>query len=313
MTAKPGPPLGSPFLAFVGEAERKPLNVAIWLALGIPLALIGMVLVFVILADVGPHLPDQANAVFRGPHRLLLECKGMALSSFAQLAIAAALLGAGRQVFQREAWTFVTPVRPFAPALLGAGVAVFALLLAAEFGVEHFATGETWAAPILARDAPLLDRWVYGLFTPLALMVGAVASLIYRGVLLQATAALAVSRPGLSLMNGLLFAMIQSLAALDPSPVAFVERTMFGAMLAWSVLELGGLEFGIGALVVTGAGAALLAETPSTVDHVAAFHWADLLKTATWLDFGEIAGVTLAALAAIEVIKRLRARYEAGA
>lgn len=83
-----------------------------------------------------------------------------------------------------------------------------------------------------------------------------IMKVLFRGVLLQLTAAFTRSLPLLLLVNGCIFSAIH----LDPRPDAFLVRTVSGAVLAWTVLRLSGLEFALGAHLANNLVLALLVE-----------------------------------------------------
>ena len=145
MSAPTGSAPVSPFLAFVSPQDRSPMRVGLWLALGLPMAFFGFVLVGASAHVLDPGLLDRVEqGSVAGPHRLLFECAILGVQAFAEIAAALALLGAARLAFQRPAWTFVSPARPFGFKLLAAGLIVYGVLTAAGLGCGPGAGRRGW-------------------------------------------------------------------------------------------------------------------------------------------------------------------------
>jgi membrane protease YdiL (CAAX protease family) len=77
---------------------------------------------------------------------------------------------------------------------------------------------------------------------PLILLISVVEEVVFRGVLLQVSGHLTRNHVALALLNGAVYALSRG----DPSPAAVINSAAIGALWAWSVLELGGLEFAVG-------------------------------------------------------------------
>jgi membrane protease YdiL (CAAX protease family) len=304
MSAPTGSAPVSPFLAFVTPQDRSPMRVGLWLALGLPLAFFGFVLVAASAHVLEPGLIDrlQASGAITGPHRLPFEAAILGVQALAEIAAALALLGAARLAFQRPAWTFVSPARPFAFRLMAAGLVVYGVLTAAALGVDA-AQGVRLVPPVLDLGEPLADRIAYGLAClPLILLAAAAEELAFRGALLQVTSAFIRTRIGLCVANGLLFAALH----LQANPLVFLELAVTGAVFAYSVLELGGIEFSLGAHFANNLLLLMLQEPMSAAAAGSPFRWSDLATASTWIDLGETAALALATLAAVRLIKRRR-------
>jgi membrane protease YdiL (CAAX protease family) len=306
MTAPSGSVPSSPFLAFVGAQDRNPLRVGLWLALGLPLAGLALILVGTAAQALDPALVAwlQMDGPFTGPHRLLTQCRYLCLITFLELGAALAILGAARVAFQRPAWTFVSPVRHFAPSLLAWGVLVYGVLAMVGLGLDAL-QGAKLVPPILSAQDPETERMVYALASlPLILLAAAAEEILFRGVLLQVTGAYIKTRFGLCVVNGLVFALMH----VDPSPMAFLGLALMGGVFAWSVLELGGLEFSIGAHFINNALILLLQQPLSAAAKTPPFQWSDLAQLDAWTGLAESAAISTLTVVAVQLISRRRAR-----
>jgi hypothetical protein len=280
------------------------MRVGLWLSLGLPLAFLAIMLAAALADALDPSLPKGVSATT--PHHLLVLCGQLAFVAFLCLAAALPLLGAARLAFQRPAWTFVSPARSFAPDLLAAGALVYVVLTAASVGVDLLA-GARLAPPLLDRRQPELDRLVYGLAAaPLILLANAAQELLFRGVILQVVGAFIRTRVGLCVMNGLVSGLVMTILLPQPNPVLFLDLAVTGAVFAYSVLELGGLEFSLGAGFAGDFLLWLLHEPSTGGGKSAGFRWGDLLKADTLVEIGLIAAVALGTVAGVRLVKRLR-------
>lgn len=303
MSAPTGSAPVSPFLAFVSPQDRSPMRVGLWLALGLPMAFFSFVLVGAFAHVLDPGLLDRVEqGQTAGPHRLLFECTILAVEAFAEIAAALALINAARLAFQRPAWTFVSPARPFGFKLLAAGLIVYGVLTAAGLGLD-LARGERLVPPVLNLSEPLGDRLAYGLVSlPLILLAAAAQELAFRGAFLQVTGAFVKTRIGLCVANGLVFAALH----LQANPLIFLEFALTGGVFAYSVLELGGIEFSLGAHFANNLLLLMLQEPVSGAAEATPFRWSDLAAASTWIDLAEITAIALATIAAVRLIKRRR-------
>jgi uncharacterized protein len=303
MSAPTGSAPVSPFLAFVSPQDRSPMRVGLWLALGLPMAFFAFVLVGAFAHVLDPGLLDRVEqGQAAGPHRLLFECAILAVEAFAEIAAALALIGAARLAFQRPAWTFVSPARPFGFKLLAAGLIVYGVLTAAGLGVD-LARGDRLVPPVLDLSEPFGDRLAYGLVSlPLILLAAAAEELAFRGALLQVSSAFVKTRIGLCVANGLVFAALN----LQANPLIFLELALTGGVFAYSVLELGGIEFSLGAHFANSLLLLMLQEPLSAAAGATPFHWSDLATASTWIDLAEMTAIALATIGAVRLIKRRR-------
>jgi hypothetical protein len=300
-------PASSPFLAFVGESERNPLHVALWAALGVPLAALGLIMLAGLLQAIDPHLLAAVNdaAGGRGHHQLLWFCQALLEEAFLALILGAALLGSAKLAFQREAWTFVTPARRFDFRHMALGFGLFALVFALRIAMAEAMDGVWSLPPIADIKLPTDERAVFGLvLVPFLLIAGTASTIVFRGVLLQISSAFATSRLGLCLANGLAYALLR----FDFDPLQVLGFIALGATLAWSVLELGGLEFSLGATFGANLVGGLLLPPPGDSPR---FKLSDLLQVDSWMSFAMTLATCALTLVAIYVIKRRLSAREA--
>jgi membrane protease YdiL (CAAX protease family) len=259
-----------------------------------------------LVATLDPTLHDRLRAdpsLSHVAHRLLAAGRLLGIYAAMQFAMALPLLLAARLAFQRPAWTFVSPARPFSPKLLAWGMVVGLIFFVADVGPDLL-NGATLAPPILDLRQPQADRIAYGLaVAPLILLAIAAEELVYRGVLLQVAAAFIRTRVGLCVVNGLTFALLRALLG-ESSPITMLGLTMAGAAFAYSVLELGGLELSLGARFSNFL-VAILMEAPSA-ERSPPFHWSDLSRPDAWISLGATAAAALATVGAVRLIKQFR-------
>jgi hypothetical protein len=302
MTAPPGSEPVSPFLAFVGPQDRNPLRFGLWLTLGLPLALMGAIFVAAFAKALEPSGLVKGFEAPVGPHRLLAECRQLCVGSFYYLALALPFLGAARLAFQRPAWTFVSPARPFSVRLLVMGALAYAVLVAAVIGIDLLIRSRL-APPLLDASQPPTDRIVYVLaLPPVLLMANAAQEVLFRGVFLQVSGAFVRTRIGLCVMNGLLSSV---LVLPLMNPIIFLQSAVTGAIFAYAVLELGGIEFSVGA-GFAGDFVECLIREPSLEVRTSAFNWADLVRPEVLISMGKLAAVAIGTALAVQLIKRAR-------
>jgi membrane protease YdiL (CAAX protease family) len=305
MTAPSGSEPVSPFLAFVGPHDRNPLRVGLWFTVGGPLAIMGGLFAIKLAEMLEPDLHKGVNP--QSAHELLTVCAGLAARCVLNLVLVLPLLGAARLAFQRPAWTFVSPARAVSLRLLASGVAIYGVLTVAVMGV-NLLMGSQLAPPLVDASQPLMDRVVYGLaLVPILIMSNAAQEVLFRGVLLQVSGAYLRTRIGLCIVNGLLNGLVNVLILWPQlNPYLFVASAVTGAVFAYAVLELGGLEFSVGAAFV-GEFTTCLSQPPSVeAAQTSAFHWSDLARPEVLITLGEMTAVAIATVSAVEIVKRYR-------
>lgn len=235
------------FLAPVGSQERNPARWAGWIGLSVLFAFGGAFVLGSLLAfmDLGAIVQSAGlEPLPEGPGRLIAEAQLMSVVAASLALLAMATLLAARVAFVRPAWTFLAPARPFRLRLVLAGFVLFGALVLVSFGLERLLTGEPMEAPVFDPDYAASSRLIYAGAGALFLLLAAAAEeIVFRGVLLQLTGSFTRNAAVLVIVNGLLFSALH----LDPSPGAFAARAVSGAVWAWTVLRLAGLEFALGA------------------------------------------------------------------
>lgn len=238
----------SPFLAPVGRRERMPLRWLGWLVAAVGIFFLSSLLLVALLAAFVE--PDRLSAMGEleplpeSPFRLFDETRMMFMVSMSLALLAGSAVWSARLMFERKAWTFVTPARPFRLRLFAAGLILFSLVTLLSLGVDLVWGGERPEAPLLDADYTLVSRLVYVTAGGLFILLAATSEeVVFRGVLLQVTAGLTWNTWALVLINGIIFSAIH----LDPAPDAFIARALSGAVWTWTVLRLAGLELAVGA------------------------------------------------------------------
>lgn len=254
-TGRPG------FLDALGEDERRPLSLVGWLGVAVGLALLGLLVANPLLMAGLPSLRAyvETKGPPMGPDALIGELAILAGAAFNTAILAVAIAASARLFFRRPVWTFLAPVRRPDASLLAVGLIFYLMAYGLEV-VVRAGLGERFDPPM---STPGVDwtKYVYALGAPLfAALAAAGEEAAFRGVLLQLSGA-ATRRPLiLCVVNGVLFA----LPGLADGVSLFASQLFLGAVLAFSVLRLGGLEFAFGghfgALLVSTA-----VEKPSTL------------------------------------------------
>lgn len=285
-----------PFLAPVGGAEREPLRWLLWLSLTVVLALAGALasgflfglLDARVLETIAPGAP-----IPEGPRRPIAEAQFMFVVSTLLAVVAMGVLLAAKTAFRRPAWTFVAPAGAFRPRLLLAGFAVFGALVLVSIAIEPAVRGEPLDAPVLDAAYALDARLLYALAAvPFLLLAATAEEIVFRGVLLQLTGAFTRNLAILVVLNGLVFSALH----FDPAPGAFVARAVSGAVWAWAVLRLSGLEFALGAHFANNLLLALLVEPISEGAQVGRDH--------PWPYVAADVGVTLGVVVCLQLALR---------
>lgn len=236
-----------PFLHYVGAPERRVERWLGWVALSAVFFLLSSIATVALLVAFDlMELVETAGkeALPDGPERLFDEARMTFVFTVSLVLTAAGVIAAARTVFGRPAWTFVTPARPFRLRLLAAGFVVFGVLVLLSLVVERMITGDALDPPVFDPSYVLGSRVLYALVGFVCIVLASAAEeLVFRGVLLQITAGWTRRIAVLAVVNGIVFSAVH----LDPAPDAFVARAASGAVWAWTVLRLAGLEFAIGA------------------------------------------------------------------
>lgn len=226
------------FLAFTGEAERNGWRVAFWFGLGLALAATGLMVVDLLVAVIDKSLlePVEKEAA---PLRVALQL-GVVTLVLAEIFVSYLL--AAKFVFQRPAWTFISPVRRFSFTRLATGAGVAAVFAAGGL-VIRLARGKEIAPFVTDLRVPDLDRFGFvGAGAVFSLLAIVALEGFLRGLIPQVIGAFTRSKILISLVAGAVS------GALYPHEGAMDAAAQFvlGVALTWSVLELAGLEYAIG-------------------------------------------------------------------
>jgi membrane protease YdiL (CAAX protease family) len=242
------------FLAALGPKDRMLWRVAIAPVLVVVL----IVLVGVVCQPVAQWLGDQISTLVAAlglagvdNHRIggcltdsSLTCAGLTMMQAAVWFVPAtvAVLLALALLMGRAPRTWIAAgAFRWRLALLGL---VGGALVIAPFDIAAVALAEAPAPGPLTLPEPVAIKVAYILACLAFLPVWAFfEEVLYRGWLLQQFAALTRSLALVLLVDAALFAL--SHGDLEPGPL--VARTVFGLVLAWSVLRLDGIAFAVGA------------------------------------------------------------------
>lgn len=255
-------PATPPMIASVTRSGRlwRSLATAGWAAAALVILMLAIGLMRLIAPDLAGAF-DLSEAP-RTPNRLIDDARVMA-GLAAILGAWAALTLAGAARIHRRPWSSFLWVgarpslRQFGVGAAAGGAVVSALL----FGYGWL-EGEPLLFPVFDAAYPLPQRMAYALAAPVALFVAALAEeVLFRGLVLQMTAAFTRRVTVICLVNGVLFAALHLYA----DPVVFLSLTLSGALWAWVTLELGGIAFATGAHTAHNLGLAWLAQ-PFTLD-----------------------------------------------
>jgi membrane protease YdiL (CAAX protease family) len=160
-------------------------------------------------------------------------------------ALAFGIILAARFIFDRPMRTWITSAPRFRWSLLAWGAGLMAIGIAALMTADALFADGTFELPILDQG-PIDLKLFYAAALVVGLLAAAAAEeVVFRGYLLQQTAALTRNMAVVIGLNAAVFALFH--LELDPSALA--ARALAGAAFAWAALRLGGLEFAIGAHV----------------------------------------------------------------
>lgn len=163
----------------------------------------------------------------------------LAVAGLASYAAAVAVLALACRVYRRSARSFLTAAPRFRWNLLLAAAVFGAVVVGVAIAVQPLHSTEALAPPLLRGGESLAARLGYaGLAAGCLLLAALAEEIIFRGVLLQLSAALTRSVPLILAVNGLIFSLVH----FDPDPSAFFIRLVMGAGWAWIALRTGGIE-----------------------------------------------------------------------
>ncbi|CAN7420331.1 type II CAAX endopeptidase family protein [Phenylobacterium sp. LjRoot219] len=163
----------------------------------------------------------------------------LSVAGLASYAAALAVLALACWVYRRNAQSFLTAAPRFRWNLLLGGAVFGAVVVAVAIAIQPLLSTEELAPPLLRGGESLGARLGYAGLAAGCLFLAALAEeIIFRGVLLQLSAAFTRSLPLILAVNGLIFSLVH----FDPDLSAFVIRLIMGAGWAWIALRTGGIE-----------------------------------------------------------------------
>ena len=303
-----------PFAAAAGPRERQLLRLAGFLLSGLAAAAAAALLVAAAIT-IGAALPlAKARGIGvldaipltlerdAGSRTLLSYGFELGLAGLASYAAALAILGLAAAFFRRPTRSFLTAARRFRWRLVATGLLIGAAVVGGALAVQSLLADTPRAAPLFQPGESLAARLGYAALAAACLYLAALAEeIVFRGVLLQLTAAFTRSLPLILAVNGLLF----SLAHFDPDPSGLVIRILMGVGWAWITLRSGGIELATGVHLANNLMIALFLAPVSLKPTVSD----KLDPVAIALELGTV----LACVAAVEILARRRQQGRAPA
>lgn len=295
------------FLAPVGARERSLPRLAGFLLAGVAAALAaalaaGLAIVVLDALQIAGQrhvgvLPaiDLALSPGKGPRPLLSYWFELTIAGLASYAAALAILALAARFYRRTARSFLTAAARFRWPQVGTGFVIGALAVGATLLAQVLLAHEPLKPPLLQAGESLPARVGYvGLAAGCLYLAALAEEIIFRGVLLQLSAAFTRSLPLILAANGLVF----SLAHFDPDPSSFAVRALMGAGWTWIALRTGGIETTAGIHLANNLIVGLFVTPVSFAMPTAA---KGLDPTAVLIEFATV----LACVAAVEVLVRL--------
>jgi hypothetical protein len=238
------------------ELWRPPLTGALVVGGGFALGLVGYGVAGVINRRLIAVLtPESAGAnvgdLFADPRLSIVDCKDCLLGGITEalvlggisIGFLVATLLFATLVNRRPALSWITAAPAFRWRLFWAGLGLFSLLLAAMSAIPEALHGWPDRPVILRAGESGVVRVVYFLVMLAILPLAAASEEVFcRGWLMQTTAAFTPNLLAILVFNSVLF----SLMHVDNDLGRNLARVVFGVVLSYGALRLGGLEFGIG-------------------------------------------------------------------
>jgi len=261
------------------ELWRPPLTGALVVGGGFVLATLGYgAATFINRRLIEALMPDSAGApvgdILADPKLSIVECKGCLMGGITETMVVggiwigflvATLLFAWL-VNRRPMLSWITAAPAFRWRLFWAGLGLFSVLLAAMSAAPEALHGWPDRPVILKADESAAVRLTYVLVMLTILPLAAAGEEVFcRGWLMQTTAAFTPNLVAILVFNSLLFSLIH----VDGDFGRNVARVVFGMVLSYGALRLGGLEFGIGVHSANNLVILLLAGTLPQTDHIA--------------------------------------------
>lgn len=162
--------------------------------------------------------------------------------------LAFGLMLAAHYIFARPMFSWLTAAPHFRWNLVLWGGALTVIGVAVVMTIDVLTLNGEFEFPIFDPAYGLGLKLAYVVAVLVGLFVAATAEeIVFRGYLLQQTAALTRRTWVIIAINAAVFALFH----LEFDPTALAARALAGAAFAWAALRLGGLEFAIGAHVAT--------------------------------------------------------------
>ncbi len=161
--------------------------------------------------------------------------------------LACGVLIAARVIFNRPFGTWITAAPKFRKTLLLWGAVATIPGMAFLMTLDALVFGGAPQFPIFDPSGLDLKLGYLAAVVTGLLVAAAAEEVVFRGYVLQQTAAFTRNPWVIVGLNAVIFAVFH----LEFDPAALAARTLAGAAFAWAALRLGGLEFAIGAHLAT--------------------------------------------------------------
>jgi membrane protease YdiL (CAAX protease family) len=247
--------LVAPARSALGALDRKPARVAGFVVSASGLAVLValssalvLTLVFAFAAANGEliHLPAAIATLTdsaRPGRSLISYAFELSVAGVCTYLAALAVLALARRIFKRPIRTFLTSAPRFRWGVVLAGFVLGLPMVALGFLGERLGDTSPLSPPILTADAGLQVLGYAGIAAVCLYLAAFAEEAIFRGWLLQQTAAWTRNLPIILGVNGVLFSLVH----FDPVLSNFLVRAIMGAGWAWIALRTGGVEFTTGA------------------------------------------------------------------
>ena len=278
-----------PFLQAITERDRRWGRIA---AMALAAPIVFFVLSIVIAVTIALSTSGDIFAVTAEP--------ALQRSAIYVLQLGAGLGGlafgimlAAHYVFARPLKSWLTAAPEFRWNLMLWGAALTMIGVGVVMTVDVVILDGQFEYPIFDPAYGVSLKLAYVAAVVVGLFVAATAEeVVFRGYLLQQTAALTKRTWLVIAINAVVFALFH----LEFDPTALAARALAGAAFAWAALRLGGLEFAIGAHVATNLMLALIQGPMLPEDPGVAGDVDDIL--------GEV-GLALYMIWAVEITRRM--------
>lgn len=278
-----------PFLQAITERDRRWARIA---AMALAAPIVFFVLSIVIAVTIALSTNGDIFAVTADPK--LQRSAIYVLQLGAGLGgLAFGIMLAAHYVFARPLKSWLTAAPEFRWNLVLWGAALTMIGVGVVMTIDVVILDGQFEYPIFDPTYSMGLKLAYVAAVLVGLFVAATAEeVVFRGYLLQQTAALTKRTWLVIAINAIVFALFH----LEFDPTALAARALAGAAFAWAALRLGGLEFAIGAHVATNLMLALIQGPMLPEDPGVAGDVDDIL--------GEV-GLALYMIWAVEITRRM--------